>query len=136
MAATWRRRFVAVLVLAAFLPAGCNMLAVPFFLFGPEPKIEPSLRSIAPKDKEKDRKVVVLTYSNNIEMRPELLRADRDITNHIDRLTILSVDFIGDLAQRLLIPRVQHEPSPTFRRETRGDEPNTRRCTSDNDHLV
>lgn len=81
MAALWRRRFLLVFVLAAFLPAGCNLLALPFFIFGPEPKIDPILKKVAPADKEKDVKLVVLAYTTSLDVRPELLRADRDIAN-------------------------------------------------------
>jgi hypothetical protein len=82
MAATWRRRILAVLVLVLLLPAvGCNLLALPFFIFGPDPKIDPVLKRIAPGDKERDVKIVVLAYSSSIDVRPELLKADRDIAN-------------------------------------------------------
>jgi hypothetical protein len=79
MAATWRRGALSVLILVAVCGTGCNVLSVPFFLFGPEPKEEPMLKAVASKDKDKDVKVVVLTYGG-LETRPEFLRADRDLT--------------------------------------------------------
>lgn len=79
MTATRQRRFVIVLVLAAVLASGCNILSVPFFLFGPEPKIEPLLKKVASDDKDTEVKIVVVPSLGTLDMRTELLRADRDI---------------------------------------------------------
>src|SRR3954471_18764026 len=79
MAVAWQRRVLGVLVLAAALASGCDPMASAFFLFGPEPKIDPLLKQVAAKDKEV--KVVVLAYAGSLDVRPEVLRADRDIAN-------------------------------------------------------
>jgi hypothetical protein len=77
MAAAWQRRVLGLVVLTAALTSGCDPMASAYFLFGPEPKIEPLLKQVASKDK--DVKVVVLTYTNDLTMRPEVMKADRDI---------------------------------------------------------
>ncbi len=84
MAATWRRWLLASLVVVAALGSGCNLLSVPFFLLGPEPKVEPLLKKLASDSKDKEVKVVVLAYGG-LETRPEFLRADRELSNLLVR---------------------------------------------------
>jgi hypothetical protein len=84
MGATGRRRFLGVLVLAAGLAAGCNLMAWPYFLFGPEDKIEPLLKNLADKDKDKEVKVAILVHGD-MELRPELLDANRMIAEFTRR---------------------------------------------------
>lgn len=71
------------LILLGILTAGCNPLAAPFFLFGPEPKRPALYQPLIPDDaKDKDRtlKVAVLTYAA-LETRtdPQFLQADREV---------------------------------------------------------
>jgi hypothetical protein len=84
MATTWRRGALSGLVLLAALCIGCNMLSLPFFILGPEPKVEPLLKKVASDQKDKEVKVVVLSYAG-LETRPEFLRADRDLSNVLVR---------------------------------------------------
>lgn len=79
MAAIWRRGAWACAILAAVLGAGCNLLTLPFFLFGPEPKIEAQLKKLAAEDKNKEVKVLILAYAP-LEVRPEFLRVDRELS--------------------------------------------------------
>ncbi len=65
------------LVLAAILTAGCNILSLPFFIFGPEPRIEARLKKLASDDKEV--KVVILTYGG-LPTHPEYIGLDRELT--------------------------------------------------------
>ena len=70
MTATRRSRVWMGLVLAALTfvlvtSSGCNMLSIPFFLFGPEPKIEASLKKLAAKERDKLVRVVVLVTNDN-----------------------------------------------------------------------
>jgi hypothetical protein len=83
MATTWRHGALSGLALLAALCIGCNMLSLPFFLLGPEPKVEPLLKKVA-SDKNDEVKVVVLSYAG-LETRPEFLRADRDLSNLLVR---------------------------------------------------
>ncbi len=63
----------------ALLGGGCNVLSLPFFLLGPEPSIEPSLKRLATDDKDKKIKVAVIAASN-LEVRNELSRVDRELS--------------------------------------------------------
>jgi len=65
------------------LGSGCNMLSLPFFLFGPEPKVPPILKGVAAEDKKKEIKVAVLTTFAVLEMSPELMRADRELSEQL-----------------------------------------------------
>jgi len=79
MSATGRRSIVGGLLLIAALGAGCNVLSLPFFIFGPEPKIPARLKKIASEEKDKEVKVLILAYSPLITAL-ELLRPDRDLS--------------------------------------------------------
>lgn len=65
-------------VLALVCGAGCNVLSLPFFILGPEPKVPAQLRRLATDDKEQEVTVVVLAV-NGLETRTELIRADREL---------------------------------------------------------
>jgi hypothetical protein len=66
------------LVVLAALTPGCSPQALYFFL--PENKTDPGLCRLASEEGNKEVRVVVLTYSNKLETRPELLGAERDLT--------------------------------------------------------
>jgi hypothetical protein len=70
--------WVAVSVCVLGVSAGCSPSSFYFFL--PENKSDPELHRLANDDSKKDVRVVILTYSNKLETRPELLGADRDLT--------------------------------------------------------
>jgi hypothetical protein len=83
MMATFRRRgaWMGVL-LGAALCSGCNVLAMPFFLLpGMEPKVAARYK-IAPKEKDKEVRVIILA-SAGLETRPELLRVDRELSRKL-----------------------------------------------------
>jgi hypothetical protein len=87
---TRRRMLVVSLLLAGALGTGCNILSLPFFLFGPEPKREAELLKLAADDKKLPVKVAILA-SNGLETRPEFLQADRQLADLLGRqLTELS----------------------------------------------
>jgi hypothetical protein len=73
-----RRGLWSGLCLLALGAAGCNILEVPFFLFGPEPSVPAQLQKLASEDKEKEVSVLILA-STGLETRSELVRADRDL---------------------------------------------------------
>jgi len=73
-----RRWSWCVLGAAALAAAGCNVLSLPFFIMGPEPKVPATMQQLASDDKEKEVKVVVLAAAG-LETRTELVRADRDL---------------------------------------------------------
>jgi hypothetical protein len=66
----------------AVCTAGCNVLSLPFFLMGPEPSVEPSLKRLATDDKDKKIKVAVIAASN-IDVRSELTRVDRELAAQV-----------------------------------------------------
>src|SRR5262245_38758818 len=84
MTAFRRLGFVASLFLAISLSTGCNVLTLPWVLFGPDPRIPPDMKEITNKDKKHDVSVVVLTYAG-AETRPEFIRFDRDLADQIVR---------------------------------------------------
>jgi hypothetical protein len=60
--------------------AGCNMMALPFFLIpGMEPKHDPKCR-LASDDKDKEVKAIILATSG-LETRAEFLRIDRELSH-------------------------------------------------------
>ena len=61
--------------LAVALAPGCSTQSLYFFL--PENRDDPALRRLAGDDAKKEVRVVILTYSNKLETRPELLGAER-----------------------------------------------------------
>ncbi len=75
---TFWRRFLLVLGLLG-LAGGCNPILLPFFLTAEEPKFPAEFKGLTDeKDKKKEVKVVVLTYSG-VQTSEDLLRADRDL---------------------------------------------------------
>ncbi|MFN4261599.1 MAG: hypothetical protein ACK4RK_20130 [Gemmataceae bacterium] len=77
---TRRWQWSALILAAAVLGAGCNPLTAMFFLFpGKDPGIPPKCK-LASDDKEKEVKVLVLTYAP-LETRPEFLRVDYEISH-------------------------------------------------------
>lgn len=82
MGVTKRIGLVAGVLLVAGLISGCNLLALPFFIFGPEPKIEAEMKQIGGKDKRDEITVAVLTYAGP-ETRPEFIKVDRDLAARI-----------------------------------------------------
>ena len=77
MAKRQRRALWAVLCLSALAVAtGCSPSSFYFFL--PEDRCDPELHRLADGSK-KEVRVVVLTYSNKLETRQELLGAERDL---------------------------------------------------------
>jgi hypothetical protein len=61
---------------------GCNLLALPFFILGPEPAREADLKKLAADDKKKEVKVVILAH-NTMEVKPEFIRIDRDLSERL-----------------------------------------------------
>jgi hypothetical protein len=82
MAALLRPWSLIGLFLAALGLTGCNVLSLPFFIFGPEPTIEAQLRKVASDDKKKEVKVAILTYSG-LGLPTEFIRADRDLSERL-----------------------------------------------------
>jgi hypothetical protein len=80
-----RRWRLAGLVLAVVVcTAGCNPLTLPFFLmWGVDSKYDPECKLAVKEDKD-EAKVVILTYST-LDWRPELLGADRELSNLLAR---------------------------------------------------
>jgi hypothetical protein len=84
MARFARTGFLTGLVALATLCAGCNIMALPFFLIpGMEPMHEPMCK-LAPGKKDDHVKVVILA-STGLENRSELVRADRELSSLLVR---------------------------------------------------
>jgi hypothetical protein len=83
MAARFQRWLLPLLLLTSVLGLGCNVLALPFFLFGPEPTVPPEMRPLAAKEKDRKIRVVILTTANSLETRPELSGFDRELTRKL-----------------------------------------------------
>jgi hypothetical protein len=81
MATHGRRIVSAGLLLLGALCAGCDSTTIGSLLYflGPEPKAEPELRRLASEDKSKESKVVLLVSTRGLEVRPELIQADRQL---------------------------------------------------------
>lgn len=90
MASLLRRMCWVGLFLTAVGLTGCNLLALPFFIFGPEPTREPDLKKLADGDKKKEVKIAILA-SSTMEMKPEFIRADRDVSQRLR--TVLKASF-------------------------------------------
>lgn len=83
------------LCMLALTGAGCNVLSLPFFIFGPEPKLPPLLHRIAPEDSKQEVKAVILVASS-LEIRPELIRADRDLGVFLTKHLRQACDYNGE----------------------------------------
>jgi hypothetical protein len=77
--AAWKRGgLVAALFLLTAMGAGCNLMALPFFLLpGMEPKHEARCK-LVPHDENKEARVLILS-SSGLQTRPEFLRLDREL---------------------------------------------------------
>jgi hypothetical protein len=82
MAAFKRFGLIAGVFVAAGLTTGCNLLSLPFFLFGPEPRTDAEMKQIGSKEKRDEVTVLVLTYAG-AETRPEFIKVDRDLAARI-----------------------------------------------------
>ena len=82
MAARIRLGWIAGIFVAAGLATGCNLISLPFFLFGPEPSIPAKMKELGAKDKRDETTVVILTYAGP-ETRPEFIKVDRDLAARI-----------------------------------------------------
>src|SRR5262249_7495442 len=81
MTTYWRRRLLLGSGMVALaLGAGCDIFALPFFLFAPEPKREAELLKLASAGKTQQVRVALLA-ANTLEMRPEFLRADYQLSD-------------------------------------------------------
>ena len=78
MAARWKH-WVLFGVLSAIVCTGCNLAAMSYFLFSPDPQEPPGMQPLAIRDSETEVRVVVLTYCQP-EIRPELHNADRELS--------------------------------------------------------
>ncbi|MBL8798285.1 MAG: hypothetical protein JNM56_30605 [Planctomycetia bacterium] len=79
MAVTSRRWQLVGLILATLACMACNPLTATYFLFvGMDPKFDPKFK-LAGNDKKKPTKVVVLTSTPQLELRPELIGAEREL---------------------------------------------------------
>ncbi|HZY87827.1 MAG TPA: hypothetical protein VFE78_23525 [Gemmataceae bacterium] len=79
MKAHARRWSLALLVAAAC--AGCDPATTAYFLL-PETKDPPELRRLSSDDKKKEVKVAILTHTQ-LETRPELIQADRQLAESL-----------------------------------------------------
>lgn len=85
-----RQRWALALLMtcAVAMGTGCNMLSLPYFLMMGADNLEPpkcmKLSTEDKKDKDKEIKVVIFA-SNRAETRPEFVRVDREISEHLAR---------------------------------------------------
>jgi hypothetical protein len=78
-----RRGFLAILGAAAAVCTGCQASTMAYFLF-PEAKHEAEMKKLASEDK-KEVRVAILTFSTDLETRPELIQVDRQLTEMLAR---------------------------------------------------
>ena len=78
-----RRGFLAILGVAAAVCTGCQASTMAYFLF-PEAKHEAEMKKLASEDK-KEVRVAILTFSTDLETRPELIQVDRQLTDVLAR---------------------------------------------------
>jgi hypothetical protein len=78
-------RLVGLVILAVILTSGCNLASMIYFLGTgfQEPMNEPGEMKLATGDKEV--KVVILIYTGQVQMRPEFITLDRELTNLLTR---------------------------------------------------
>jgi hypothetical protein len=77
MAQLNRRGWQAALWLLLAVAAGCSPSTFYFFL--PENRCDAEMHRLTSDDNSKEVRVVILTYSNKLETRPELFGAERDL---------------------------------------------------------
>jgi hypothetical protein len=70
-----------VLLLTALAASGCNILSVPFFLFGPEPSLDAKLKKLASDDRDKTVRVAIVV--NDRAMTSDFIGVDRDLTQFV-----------------------------------------------------
>lgn len=66
------------------LAVGCNPIEAAYFLFGPEPRVDPQVQALVSENKNKEIRVVVLVHTQP-EVRPELANADRELSRAVVR---------------------------------------------------
>lgn len=84
---------------------GCNLLSIPYFLMYADAK-HPAKCKLASDDKDKEIRVVILTYAG-LETRPEFLRADRELTSALAKQ--LGEGFQANKEKVTVVPPVQVE---------------------------
>jgi hypothetical protein len=78
-----RLQLVVLLIVAAVMTTGCNIMSLPYFLMmGSDLKPPPADTALA--DQGKEIKAVVLAYCNG-EMRPEFVGVERDLASALTR---------------------------------------------------
>jgi hypothetical protein len=99
-----RPRFLLVYLFAGLLIAGgCNFLAAPFYLLGPEDKTPASMKKLASDDKDKEVTVLIWSWA------PRDVRANLDISNPDRKLAeklheALKAGFAANKEKVTLIP--------------------------------
>ncbi len=78
MGAPCRRLLIAVLLLGVLWGTGCNLASLCYFLL-PEGKVPPKCGSMAAADKKKTVKAMVLVLGQDLDLRPETMRVDRQL---------------------------------------------------------
>lgn len=73
-----RWRLAGLMLVAALLGTGCNVLSLPYFLFPASSKYPPGLVKLSSDNKKHPSKVVILAYLAT-EGGPELIQADREL---------------------------------------------------------
>jgi len=98
--AVWTRSLMmAAAVAVAGLNAGCDIGSLAYFL-SPEQRTPAKMKNLAVEKKsKKDSRIVILTWGG-LEMRSELIHADRQLT---DLLTKQLVELAGDNDEKLTI---------------------------------
>jgi hypothetical protein len=79
MTALKRGLHLAVLLVVSVLAAGCNLMAMPYFLLSEEPKQDAQCK-LASEDKNKEVRVVIMAFFTELETRPEFLKIDRELS--------------------------------------------------------
>jgi hypothetical protein len=72
-----RRRLLSAAAGGLLLAAGCDMASLAYFIL-PEQRLDAKMKHLASDDKEKNPKVVILTWGG-FEMRSEFIHADRQL---------------------------------------------------------
>ena len=72
------------LAAAVSLGSGCNILSVPFYLLGPEERIDAGIQKLGSKDKDKPAKVLIWTWSDRSAFNLEIPSADRRLAQKLE----------------------------------------------------
>jgi hypothetical protein len=105
MATIGRRTILAAALLVAITSTGCNLLALPFFVF-PNLSNEKPKCKLASDDKDKEVRILILT-SMGLETRPELVRFDSDLSRMLARN--LSETFKNNKEKVTVVPTTKVE---------------------------